>query len=146
MDFMIRLVKLQWLNTSMYVIVCQHTKSTHSVPIKITYWSNKPIGLYVWEIVKTTWSCSNDNFLPRCKIHFQILTNYNEEIGTHLNFSTIFHPQTEDKLVQTIRTLENMLTVIVSNQAHSWKRVLPLIKFTYNNNSQAMIEMTCAKP
>ena len=55
--------------------------------------------------------------------------------------STTFHPQTDGQLERTIQTLEDMLRACVLDLKGSWEEHLPLMKFTYNNNYQASIQM-----
>ena len=62
-------------------------------------------------------------------------------MGTKLNFSTAFHPQTDGQTERTIQTLEDMLRACVLEFKGAWSKYLPLIKFLYNNSYQAMIGM-----
>ena len=64
-----------------------------------------------------------------------------DALGTHLNFSTAFHPQTDGQSERTIQTLEDMLRACVMEFKGSWDTHLPLIEFAYNNSYQASIEM-----
>ncbi|KAL5543511.1 hypothetical protein UlMin_007295, partial [Ulmus minor] len=62
-------------------------------------------------------------------------------MGTKLNFSTAFHPQTDGQSERTIQTLEDMLRACVLDFGGSWSQHLPLIEFSYNNSYQATIGM-----
>ena len=64
-----------------------------------------------------------------------------DALGTQLNFSTAFHPQTNGQSERTIQTLEDMLRAHVMEFKGSWDTHLPLIEFAYNNSYQASIEM-----
>ena len=64
-----------------------------------------------------------------------------DALGTQLNFSTAFHPQTNGQSGRTIQTLEDMLRAHVMEFKGSWDTHLPLIGFAYNNSYQASIEM-----
>ena len=63
-------------------------------------------------------------------------------MGTNLNFSTVFHPQTDGQFERTIQTLEDMLRACVLDFSGTWNQHLPLIKFSYNNSYQTTIGMT----
>ena len=63
------------------------------------------------------------------------------ELGTKLNFSTAFHPQTDGQTERTIQSLEDMLRAVVLDRGVGWEEVLPLIEFAYNNSYQATINM-----
>ncbi|KAL5570871.1 hypothetical protein UlMin_020468 [Ulmus minor] len=62
-------------------------------------------------------------------------------MGTTLNFSTAFHPQTDGQSERTIQILEDMLRACVLDFKGTWNRYLPLIEFSYNNSYQATIGM-----
>ena len=56
-----------------------------------------------------------------------------EAIGTRLNFSTTFHPQTDGQSKRVIEVLEDMLRSCVIDYEGSWDRHIPLVEFVYNN-------------
>jgi len=62
-------------------------------------------------------------------------------MGTKLNLSTAFHPQTDSESERTIQTLEDMLRACALEYAGSWNYNLPLVEFAYNNSYHSSIEM-----
>nr|GEV70591.1 putative reverse transcriptase domain-containing protein [Tanacetum cinerariifolium] len=54
-------------------------------------------------------------------------------LGTKLNMSTTYHPETDGQSELTIQTLEDMLRTRVMDFGGSWDTHLPLVKFSYNN-------------
>ena len=62
-------------------------------------------------------------------------------LGTKLNFSTSFHPQTDGQTERTIQTLEEMLRACVLEFQGSWDRYIPLMEFAYNNQYHSSIGM-----
>ncbi|GJX63475.1 putative reverse transcriptase domain-containing protein [Tanacetum coccineum] len=54
-------------------------------------------------------------------------------LGTRLDMSTAYHPQTDSQSKRTIQTLEDMLRAYVLDFEKSWDRHLPLVEFSYNN-------------
>ncbi|XP_065873647.1 uncharacterized protein [Euphorbia lathyris] len=62
-------------------------------------------------------------------------------MGTKLNFSTAFHPQTDGQSERTIQTLEDMMRACVLNFQGDWDMYLPLIEFAYNNSFHSSIGM-----
>ncbi|KAG8503263.1 hypothetical protein CXB51_001214 [Gossypium anomalum] len=65
-----------------------------------------------------------------------------EALGTQLNFSTVFYPQTDGQVERVIRILEDMLRGCVIDFRGSWEDYLPLAEFAYNNSYQVSIRMT----
>nr|XP_033516013.1 uncharacterized protein LOC117280405 [Nicotiana tomentosiformis] len=70
-----------------------------------------------------------------CTVVFQ------KRLGTKVNLSTAFHPQTDGQPERTIQTLEDMLRACVIDFGGNWDDHLPLIEFAYNNSYQASIGM-----
>nr|GEV13106.1 reverse transcriptase domain-containing protein [Tanacetum cinerariifolium] len=61
-------------------------------------------------------------------------------LGTNVNISTTYHPETDGQSERTIQTLEDMLRACVIDFGSSWDRHLPLVKFSYNNSYHASIK------
>ena len=62
-------------------------------------------------------------------------------LGTQLNFSIAFHPQTDGQFEKVIQVLENMLWGCVLDFPKSWDRYIPLMEFAYNKGYQLSIGM-----
>ncbi len=62
-------------------------------------------------------------------------------MSTKLNFNTTFHSQSDDQFEHVIQTLEDILCACVLAYNKKWFKYLPLVKFAYNNNYQASIEI-----
>nr|GEW20551.1 reverse transcriptase domain-containing protein [Tanacetum cinerariifolium] len=54
-------------------------------------------------------------------------------LGTSLDMSTAYHPQTDGQSERTIQTLEDMLRACVIDFGKDWVNHLPLVEFSYNN-------------
>nr|GEV62935.1 reverse transcriptase domain-containing protein [Tanacetum cinerariifolium] len=55
-------------------------------------------------------------------------------LGTQLDMSTAYHPQTDGQSERTIQTLKDMLRACVIDFGKGWDRHLPLVEFSYNNS------------
>ena len=62
-------------------------------------------------------------------------------MGTRLDLSTAFHPQTDGQSEQTIQVLEDMLRACVIEFGGHWDNFLPLAEFSYNNSYHSSIDM-----
>jgi hypothetical protein len=67
--------------------------------------------------------------------------SFQEALGTQLNFSTLYHPETDGQAERTNQTLEDMLHMYVMDQEKCWEEFLPLVEFAYNNSYQNTIKM-----
>ncbi|GKD66178.1 putative reverse transcriptase domain, ribonuclease H-like domain, aspartic peptidase domain protein [Tanacetum coccineum] len=61
-------------------------------------------------------------------------------LGTQLDMSTTYHPETDGQSKRTIQTLEDMLRACVIDFVKGWERHLPLVEFSYNNSYHANIK------
>lgn len=66
---------------------------------------------------------------------------FQKGLGTKVNLSTAFHPQTNKQAERTIQTLEDILRACVIDFKGNWDDHLPLIEFAYNNSYHASIQM-----
>ncbi|GJZ48187.1 putative reverse transcriptase domain-containing protein [Tanacetum coccineum] len=62
-----------------------------------------------------------------------------EALGTRLDMSMTYHPQTDGQSERTIQTLEDMLRVCVIDFKGSWDVHLPLVEFSYNNSYHSSV-------
>ncbi|GJZ45953.1 putative reverse transcriptase domain-containing protein [Tanacetum coccineum] len=60
-------------------------------------------------------------------------------LGTRLDMSTAYHPQTDGQSERKIQTLEDMLRACVIDFGGSWDVHLPLAEFSYNNSYHSSI-------
>nr|GEY50762.1 putative reverse transcriptase domain-containing protein [Tanacetum cinerariifolium] len=63
-------------------------------------------------------------------------------MGTRLDMSTAYHPETDGQSKRTIQTLEDRLRACVIDFENGWERHLPLVEFSYNNSYHASFKAT----
>ena len=64
-----------------------------------------------------------------------------ETLGTRLEFSIAFHPQTDGQTERVNQILEDMLRACALDYGSSWDDNLPYAEFSYNNSYQASLKM-----
>src|SRR3954462_13805192 len=62
-------------------------------------------------------------------------------MGTHLSFSTAFHPQSSGQVERVNQILEDMLSACVISFGKNWEKSLPFAEFAYNNSYQSSLNM-----
>ncbi|KAK1410455.1 hypothetical protein QVD17_36992 [Tagetes erecta] len=140
MDFITKLPKTSRGNDTIWVIIDRLTKSTHFLAMKETFSMDKLAQLYINEIVSlhgvplSIVSDRDSRFTSRFWQSFQ------KALGTRLNLSTAYHPQTDGQSERTIQTLEDMLRACVIDLGGSWDDHLPLMEFSYNNSYHSSIQ------
>ncbi|XP_070026526.1 uncharacterized protein [Nicotiana sylvestris] len=117
------------------------TKSAYFIPVVTTYTSERYAQVYIWEIVRlhgVPVSIISDRG-PQFTSHFWRAVQ--SELGTRVELSIAFHPQTDGLSERTVQILEDMLRACVIYFGGKWDQFLPLAKFAYNNSYQSSIEM-----
>nr|GEW08930.1 putative reverse transcriptase domain-containing protein [Tanacetum cinerariifolium] len=62
-------------------------------------------------------------------------------LGTSLDISTAYHPETDGQSERTIQTLKDMLRACVIDFGNVWVKHFPLVEFCYNNSYHASIKV-----
>ncbi|KAD0254408.1 hypothetical protein E3N88_44556 [Mikania micrantha] len=140
MDFITKLPRTPRGFDSIWVIVDRLTKSAHFLPIREDYKMEKLATLYINEIIVrhgTPTSIISDRDSRFTSRFWQSLQ---KALGTRVNLSTAYHPQTDGQSERTIQTLEDMLRSCVIDFGGSWDTHLPLIEFSYNNSYHTSIQ------
>ncbi|GKC27636.1 putative reverse transcriptase domain-containing protein [Tanacetum coccineum] len=72
-------------------------------------------------------------------VYVMIMANFVDSLGTRLDMSTAYHPQTDGQSERTIQNLEDMLRACEIDFGGSWDTHLPLGEFSYNNSYHSSI-------
>ncbi|GJW69419.1 putative nucleotidyltransferase, ribonuclease H [Tanacetum coccineum] len=75
----------------------------------------------------------------------QFWRSLHKALGTRLDMSKAYHPQTDGQSERTIQTLEDMLRACVIDFGGSWDTDLPLAEFSYNNSCHSSIQCASFK-
>ncbi|GJU19517.1 putative reverse transcriptase domain-containing protein [Tanacetum coccineum] len=140
MDFVTKLPKTSQGYDTIWVIVDRLTKSAIFTPIRETDPLDKLARLYLKEVVTrhgipVSIICDRD---PRFASNFW--RSLQNALGTNLDMSTAYHPQTDGQSKRTIQTLEDMLRACAIDFGKGWVNHLPLVEFSYNNSYHASIK------
>ncbi|GKA18467.1 putative reverse transcriptase domain-containing protein [Tanacetum coccineum] len=140
MDFVTKLPKTSTSQDTIWVIVNRLIKSAHFLPIKETNSMEKLTRQYLKEVfsrhgVPVLIISDRDS-----KFASHFWRPLNKALGTQLDMSTAYHPQTDGQSKRTIQTLEDMLRACVIDFGKGWDRHLPLVEFSYNNNYHTSIK------
>ncbi|KAA0032207.1 pol protein [Cucumis melo var. makuwa] len=141
MDFITGLPRTLRGFTVIWVVVDRLTKSAPFVPGKSTYTASKWAQLYMSEIVRlhgVPVSIVSDR---DARFTSKFWKGLQTTMGTRLDFSTAFHPQTDGQTERLNQVLEDMLRACALEFPGSWDSHLHLMEFAYNNSYQANIGM-----
>ncbi|GJR38491.1 putative reverse transcriptase domain-containing protein [Tanacetum coccineum] len=138
-DFVTKLWRTSSMHDTIWVIVDRLTKSAHFLPMREDYKMDKLARLYLNEIVVrhgVPISIISDRDIRFTSRFWQTMQ---EALGTRLDMSVAYHPQTDDQSECTIKTLEDMLRACVLDFGRSWDVHLPLVEFPYNNSYHSSV-------
>nr|GFB09951.1 putative reverse transcriptase domain-containing protein [Tanacetum cinerariifolium] len=69
----------------------------------------------------------------------------NKALGTRLDMSTAYHPETDGQSERTIHTLEDMLRACVLDFGKGWDKHVPLVEFSYKNFTIPALRLLCLR-
>ncbi|GJS66141.1 putative reverse transcriptase domain-containing protein [Tanacetum coccineum] len=140
MDFVTKLPKTSQGYDTIWVIVDRLTKSAIFTPMRETDPMDKLARIYLKEVItrhRVPVLIIYDRD-PRFASNFW--RSLQNALGTNLDMSTAYHPQTDGQSERTIQTLEDMLRAYVIDFGKGWVNHLPVVEFSYNNSYQASIK------
>ncbi|GJY22658.1 reverse transcriptase domain-containing protein [Tanacetum coccineum] len=135
-----KLPKMAAGQDTIWVIVDRLTKSAHFLPMREDDTLEKLTRQYLKEVVSkhgVPVSIISDRD-GKFTSHFW--KSLNKALGTRLDMSTAYHPETDGQSERTIQTLEDMLRACVLDFGKGWDRHLPLVEFSYNNSYHTSIK------
>nr|GEW73382.1 putative reverse transcriptase domain, ribonuclease H-like domain, aspartic peptidase domain protein [Tanacetum cinerariifolium] len=140
MDFVTKLPKSSQGYDTIWLIVDRLIKSAIFTPIRETDPMDKLARMYLKEVVTrhgipVSIICDRD---PRFASNF--LRSLQNTLGTNLDLSIAYHPQTNGQSERTIQTLEDMLRAYAIDFGKGWVNHFPLVEFSYNNSYHASIK------
>ncbi|GJZ24657.1 putative nucleotidyltransferase, ribonuclease H [Tanacetum coccineum] len=139
MDFITKLPRTRSGHDAIWVVVDRLTKSTYFIAIREDFSTEKLAKVYLDKIVAhhgvpvSIISDRDARFTSRLWQTFQ------KALGTRLDMSTAYHPQTDGQSERTIQTLEDMLRACAIDFSGNWDIHLPLVVFSYNNSFHSSI-------
>nr|GEU59940.1 putative reverse transcriptase domain-containing protein [Tanacetum cinerariifolium] len=145
MEFVTKLPKTTAVQDTIWVIVDHLTKSAHFLPIREDDTLEKLTRPHLKEVV-------SKHGVPVLIIsdHDGKFTSHfwksiNKALGTRLDMSTAYHPETDGQSERTIQTLEDMSRACVLDFRKGWDKHLPLVEFLYNTSIKAALfeVLTC---
>ncbi|GJT32255.1 putative reverse transcriptase domain-containing protein, partial [Tanacetum coccineum] len=140
MDFVTKLPKTINGYDTIWVIVDRLIIYAHFLPMRETDPMEKLMKLYMKEVVTrhgVPISIISDRDGRFTSLFWKAL---NKALGTQLDMSMTYHPETDGQSERTIQTLKDMLRACVLDFRKNWDRHLPLVEFSYNNNYHTSIK------
>ncbi|GJW84011.1 putative reverse transcriptase domain-containing protein [Tanacetum coccineum] len=125
MDFITKLPRTRNGHDAIWVVVDRLTKSAHFLAIREDYSTEKLARLYTDEIVARHGVPVSIILDRDARFTSRLWQTFQKALGTRLDMSTAYHPQTDGQSERTIQTLEDMLRACVIDFGGSWDVHLP---------------------
>ncbi|GJZ89238.1 putative reverse transcriptase domain-containing protein [Tanacetum coccineum] len=139
MDFITKLPRTRNGHDTIWVIMDRLTKSAYFLPIQEDFKMDRLARLYLNEIIArhempiSIISDRDSRFTSRFWQSMQ------KALGTQLDMSTAYHPQTGGQSERTIQTLEDLLKAYVMDFEGIWYVYHLFIEFSYNNSYHSSV-------
>ena len=141
MDFITGFPRSQKGHDAIFVVIDRFSKVAHFLPVKETITASQLADLYVSRIVSLHGVPLEINSDRGSLFTSRFWESFQEAMGTHLSFSTAFHPQSSGQVERVNQVLEDMLRACVISFGKKWEESLPYAEFSYNNSYQASLKM-----
>lgn len=142
MDFITGLPRTKKGNDSIMVVVDKLSKAAHFIPVQSTYKAVQIAHLFMQNVFRL-------HGLPKViisdrdvKFTSTFWRTLFAELGTQLNFSTAYHPQTDGQTERVNQVLEDMLRAYVILKPGQWEEYLHLVEFMYNNGYHTSTQLS----
>ncbi|GKE82437.1 putative reverse transcriptase domain-containing protein, partial [Tanacetum coccineum] len=139
-DFITKLPKSSQGYDTIWVIVDRLTKSAIFVSTRETDPMEKLVRIYLKEVVIRHGIPASIIYDRDPRFALNFWRTLQKALGTNLDMSTAYHPQTDGQSERTIQTLEDMLCACVIDFGNGWVKHFPLVEFSYYNSYHASIK------
>ena len=141
MDFITGFPRSQKGNNAIFVVIDRLSKVAHFFPVKETISGIQLAELYINRIV-SLYGVPLEISSDRGSIFTsKFWGSFQNALGTKLNFSTAYHPQSQGQVERINQILEDMLRACVISFGMKWEECLPYAEFSYNNSFQKSLKM-----
>src|SRR3954464_10739362 len=141
MDFVTGFPCSQKGHDAIFVVIDRFSKVAHFQPIKEMNSASQLAYLYVSRIVSLHGILLEISSDRGSIFTSKFWDSFQEAMGTHLKFSTAYHPQSQGHVERVNQVLEDMLRACVISFGNKWEESLPFAEFSYNNSYQASLKM-----
>ena len=140
MDFITGFPRTKRGNNAIFVVVDRLSKVAHFLPVRESITASQLADLYISRIVSLHGVPLEINSDRGSLFTSHFWESFQTAMGTHLSFSTAFHPQSSGQVERVNQILEDMLRACVISFGMDWEKCLPFAEFAYNNSYQSSLK------
>ena len=139
MDFITGFSKTKKGNNAIFVVIDRLSKVAQFLTVRESITASQPAELYISRIVSLHGVPLEINSDRGSIFTSRFWESFQNAMGTHLSFSTAFHPQSSGQVERVNQILEDMLRACVISFGMNWEKCLPFAEFAYNNSYQSSL-------
>ena len=140
MDFITGFPRTKRGNNAIFVVIDRLSKVAHFLPVRESITASQLADLYISRIVSLHGVPLEINSDRGSLFTSHFWESFQTAMGTHLSFSTAFHPQSSGQVERVNQILEDMLRACVISFGMDWEKCLPFAEFAYNNSYQSSLK------
>ena len=140
MDFITGFPRTKRGNNAIFVVIDCLSKVAHFLPVQESITASQLADLYISRIVSLHGVPLEINSDRGSLFTSHFWESFQTAMGTHLSFSTAFHPQSSGQVERVNQILEDMLRACVISFGMDWEKCLPFAEFAYNNSYQSSLK------
>lgn len=133
LDFITQLPPSKQGNTSILVFVDRLSKMTHFAATKDTCTAADVADLYIDKVVKLHGKPKELVSDRDTRFQSSFWQEVQRHLGTQVQMSTAYHPQSDGQTERMNAVLEDMLRHYINPSQDNWEELLPLAEFAINN-------------
>src|SRR4051812_43364056 len=141
MDFITVFPRTQKGNDAIFVVIDRLSKVAHFLPVRESINASQLAELYVSRIVSIHGVPLEINSDGGSLFTSRLWESFQNAMGTHLSFSTAYHPQSSGQVERVNQIHEDMLRACVISFRNKRENSLPFAEFVYNNSFQSSLGM-----
>ena len=142
MDIITALPRVAGNFDSIFVVVNRLTKVAHLIPTHTIASASDIAQLFVREIVRLHGIPARIISDRDAKFTSKFWTSMFHSLGTLLNLSSAYHPETDGQTERVNQVIEDMLRSYCNQQPRMWLKYLPLVEFAYNSSHHRSLGMS----
>src|SRR4051812_28158518 len=125
MDFITGFPKTQKGNDAIFVIIDRLSKVAHFLPVRESITASQLADLYISRIVSLHGVPLEINSDRGSLFTSRLWQSFENALGTHLSFSTAFHPQSSGQVERVNQILKDMLRASIISFGKKRENSLP---------------------
>ena len=128
--FIVEVPKTPNGHDSIWVIIDRLTKVAHFILVRTYYKGNKVAQLYIDNILRLNGVPSRIVLDRGTQFTARFWKSLHKALGTHLDYSSAYHPQTDGQIERVNQKLENMLRAYALTYGKDYEKSLSFAEFS----------------